>query len=273
MNSPSRDHLLGYVLKALSAEEQEQIESALDQNPSLRTELHRLQSCVGQWGLNERPEPVDPPAGLAARTCRFVAGQAVQPVVTPGGAVAYQAIEPQRHFTWSDFVTIAAVVIAAASLFFPALSFSRFQAQIAACQNQLRLIGFGLHGYSDFQADHSFPGPEAEGPRAAAGIVAPLLVSHQLAESRMFLCPATSIMRTAGEFVVPLPEELEMAAGQKLKELRQTMGGDYGYNLGYVDGGKLLRVCNSRRSDFAMVGDAPSNSRARRASGNHRGQG
>jgi hypothetical protein len=197
----------------------------------------------------------------------------MEPVVTQGGALAFQSIEPQRHFTWSDFVTIAAVIIAAASLFFPALSFSRFQAQIYACQNQLRQIGFGLHNYSDLQSDHSFPRPEAEGPRAAAGIVAPLLVSHKLAEPRMFLCPASSVMRPTGEFVVPLPEELDVAVGQQLKALHHAMGGDYGYNFGYVDGGKLLRVCNSRRSDFALVGDAPSNSRPRRASGNHRGQG
>jgi hypothetical protein len=153
------------------------------------------------------------------------------------------------------------------------LSFSRFQSQVYACQYQLQQIGRGLHGYSDLQSDHSFPGPEVEGPRAAAGVVAPLLVSHKLAEPRMFLCPATSVMRQAGEFVIPLPEELDAAVGQKLKALQRTMGGDYGYNFGFVDGGKLQRVCDSRRSDFVLVGDAPSNSRPRRASGNHLGKG
>jgi hypothetical protein len=273
MSSPSREHLLGYVLQALSAEEHEQVEAELDQNPSLRAELDRLQTCVGQFGLTDRPDAFSPPRGLAARTCQFIAAQAVEPAVTPGGALACQPIESHWRFTWSDFVTIAAVVVAAASLFFPMLSFSRFQSQMYACQNQLRQIGFGLQGYSDLQADHSFPGPEAEGPRAAAGVVAPLLVSHKLAEPRMFLCPATSVMRQAGEFVMPLPEELDTAVGQKLKTLQQSMGGDYGYNFGYVEGGKLLRTCNSQRSDFAVVGDAPSNSRPRRASGNHRGRG
>src|SRR5437868_294861 len=268
MSSPSREHLLGYVLQALSPEEHEQVEAELDQNNSLRAELDRLQSCIGQLGFTERPDAFDPPSGLAARTCQFIAAQAVEPVLTRGGALAYQGLEPQRRFTWSDFVTIAAVIVAAASLFFPALSFSRFRSQVLACQNQLRQIGFGLHTYSDLQADHSFPGPEAEGPRAAAGIVAPLLVSHKLAEPRMFLCPATSVMRPAGEFVIPLPEELDAAVGQKLKALQQTMGGDYGYSFGYVDGGKLLPTCNSRRSEFAVAGDAPSNSRPGRASGN-----
>src|SRR5438046_1135486 len=72
MSSPSREHLLGYLLKALSPDEHEQVESELDQNPSLRAEMHRLESCIGQIGLAEKPGQVDPPAGLAARTCRFV---------------------------------------------------------------------------------------------------------------------------------------------------------------------------------------------------------
>src|SRR5207247_1741564 len=113
------------------------------------------------------------------------------------GTIALHGFERERRFTWSDFVTMAAVLVAAASLFFPALSFSRFQAQIQTCQNQLRFIGLGLHEFSSRQPDHSFPGPEAEGNRAAAGIVAPLLVSHKLADSQMLLCPA-SIARGAG---------------------------------------------------------------------------
>src|SRR5437773_2757497 len=175
-------------------------------------------------------------------------------MVSPPGVLAYHPAEPRRRFTWSDFIAMAAVVAAAAALIFPALSFSRFQAQVATCQNQLRLIGFGLHGYSDLQADHSFPGPDLEGNRAAAGIVAPLLVSHQLADSRMFLCPASSIARDVAGFRVPLPEEVDQAMGQQLKAMVRTMGGDYGYNLGYTDSGKLLRTCNSLRENYALAG-------------------
>jgi hypothetical protein len=168
---------------------------------------------------------------------------------------------------------MAAVVLAAATLFFPALSLSKFQAQIATCQNQLRKIGFGLHGYSDLQPDRSFPGPDVEGNRAATGIVAPMLVSHRLADSRMFICPASSVLRDVADFRVPSLEELDQATGQRLKLLCQSMGGDYGYNMGYVSEGKLQRPCNARRANYALVGDAPSNSRPKRVSGNHHGRG
>ncbi|HMC11085.1 MAG TPA: hypothetical protein VKH44_07335 [Pirellulaceae bacterium] len=272
MSSPSRENLLGYLLQSLAPDEHEQVEAELNQNPTLRAEMRRLEACLGQIGLGDEPERLEPPAGLAARTCQFVAAQTSQ-TVTRAGALVIHGAERERRFTWSDFVTTAAVVVAAASLFFPALSFSRFQAQIATCQNQLRLIGFGLHEYSDRQPDHSFPGPEVEGNRAAAGIVAPLLVSRKLADSRMFLCPASSVLHDIADFRVPLPEELDRAVGQELKAMKRSMGGDYGFNMGYVEDGKLLRACNARRGGYVLAGDAPSNSQPRRVSGNHRGRG
>src|SRR5205807_7325783 len=125
--------------------------------------------------------------------------------------------EPHRHFTWSDLLVAAAALIVAAALFFPSLEYSRFNAQIAVCQNQLRFIGAGLQDFSDRQPDHSFPGPDASGPRAAAGVVAPILVNHQLVtDPRVFLCPSSQVKRLAGKFQVPLLDELDQLSGPDL---------------------------------------------------------
>jgi hypothetical protein len=272
MSRLSREHLLGFLLDALAPDEQQQVEAELNQNPKLRDELQSLESHLRPLGMCDRPQPIDPPVGLAARTCEYVAAQSAA-LVAPGGALVFRGVERERRFTWSDFVTMAAVIVAAASLFFPALSFSRFQAQIATCQNQLRLIGFGLHEYSNRQPDHSFPGPEVAGNRAATGIVAPILVSNKLADSQTFLCPASSAGRRPGGFRVPMPEELDLAVGPELKHLMASMGGDYGYNMGFVEDGKLVPARDQRRSGYAIAGDAPSNSRPRRVSGNHDGYG
>lgn len=269
MSSPFRDHLLGYLLGALAPDEKHQIETELAANPDLRTELDQLQRRMKRLGLDDSPLEIEPPAGLAERTCLYVTAYVARRRAMPANTVTGS----QRSFTWSDLVTMAAVIVAAASLFFPALSFSRFQAQIATCQNQLRLIGFGLHEYSDRQPDHSFPGPELNGSRAAAGIVAPLLVSHQLADSRTFLCPGSSVVRSVADFRVPRPEELDRAVGSELKALARSMAGDYGFNMGYIDGEALRRPCNARRPGYVLAGDAPSNLQPRRVSGNHRGRG
>jgi hypothetical protein len=130
-----------------------------------------------------------------------------------------------------------------------------------------------MQQYSDLQPDHSFPGPEAEGPRAAAGIVAPLLVSQNLANSQMFLCPGPPRSGDAGNARMPMLDELDRSAGKQLVALQKAMGGDYGFNMGYVDGGKLVRAANSRRGQYVLAGDAPSNSRPRRASANHADRG
>ena len=272
MTSPSREHLLGYLLGALSPDEHEQVEIEIAQNSALRDEMQRLKACVEAVGLAEERPGYEPPPGLAERTCRFVA-DAARRVSLPTGRLSGADIERDRRFTWSDLVTVAAVVVAAASLFFPALSFSRFQSQIATCQNQLRLIGFGMQEYSDLQPDHSFPGPEAEGPRAAAGMAGPLLVSQNLANSQMFLCPASSRFRNAAGFRMPMPEEVDRATGKALLALQKAMGGDYGFNMGYTDSGKLRKPINAHRGQYILAGDAPSNSRLHRASANHADRG
>ena len=75
MSTSSREHLLGYLLGALEPTEQEQVEAELDLDPALRAELDRLAGCVGSLGLTDQPLQFDPPAGLAVRTCRYVAAQ------------------------------------------------------------------------------------------------------------------------------------------------------------------------------------------------------
>ncbi len=272
MTSPSREHLLGYLLGALSPEEHEQIETEINQNPTLQAEMQRLKACVQHVGLADEPSDWEPPIGLAERTCQFVAASARQVALS---ASRFAGSEVERHrFNWSDLVTVAAVIVAAASLFFPALSFSRFQSQIATCQNQLRLIGYGMQEYSNLQPDHSFPGPEAEGPRSAAGVAAGMLVSNGLAQPHMFLCPASFRSKDSVRLPrMPLPEDLDRATGKELLAMQKAMGGDFGFNMGYTSDGKLLRPTNALRERYVLSGDAPSNSRPRRASGNHAGRG
>jgi len=274
MSSPSREHLLGYLLGALERTEHEQVELELDQDPMLRAELQRLERCVIRLGLEDQPRSFDPPMGLAARTCEYVSLQsrpAVErrSVLSPAGHS-----EARRRFTWSDLVVAAAVLVAAASLFFPAIGYSRIQAQIATCQNQMRLVGRGMHDFSDLQPDHSFPGPEASGNRSVAGVVAPLLVSHQLVrDPQVFICPASNAARQTKAFRVPDLKELDRASGMALAALQEVMGGDYGYNMGYTRDGQLVRPCNLRRGHYVLAADAPSDAQPGRVSANHRGRG
>src|SRR5262245_44245743 len=114
MSRPSRDHLLGFLLDALAPDEHEQVEAELQESPGLRAELHRLKSTMTRLGLGGPPPMLEPPARLAARTCEYVLAQS-RVLLTPAGTIAFQAPERLRRFSWSDLVTVAAVVVAAAS--------------------------------------------------------------------------------------------------------------------------------------------------------------
>jgi hypothetical protein len=274
MSSPSREHLLGYLLGALEHEQHEQVESELSQNDTLRSELNGLRARMQRIGLDHHPEYLEAPVGLASRTCLLVAQERERKVNPKMSSGAWIASESSRRMSWTESWVAAAVVLVAASLFFPALSYSRFQSQVAACQNQLRLIGFGLHGYSELQPDSSFPGPAASGNRSAAGIVAPMLISHQLVpRSRAFFCPAARQNRGGADPELPTLEAVDLASGKALAVMQRAMGGDYGFNFGYTDNGQLVRPRNASRPDFVLAGDAPSNAQRRRVSANHRGQG
>lgn len=273
MSSPSDEIdalLLGYLLGSLDPQEQAAVAAALQQNAALRDRLAQIAARLHELGMDRRPPTVAPPEGLAERTCQQILG--AEMAGWRRRVAAACAAPRELSLRWSDWVALAAVLLAAVSLVLPALRWSRFQAQVALCQNQLRLIGLGLHAYSEAAPDHSFPGPEAHGNRAVAGIVAPLLVDHQWAYPQMFLCPASPVPRRGG-FSVPALAEVDRAHGPRLRALQREMGGDYGYNLGYLEAGQLVRPRNLGRSHYILVADAPSNLQPRRVSANHGGRG
>jgi hypothetical protein len=101
-----------------------------------------------------------------------------------------------------------------------------------------------------------------------------MLTSHQLVpRSRAFYCPSARQNRGGVDPELPTLEAVDRASGKTLAVLQRAMGGDYGFNMGYMNNGVLVRPRNAARPEFILAGDAPSNAQPRRASGNHRGQG
>lgn len=271
MSSSSRDQLLGFVLGALEPHEHEQVEGALARDPALREEVRKLEACVGRLGLADKADHVEPPADLVARTCQLVAAQQRPALVL---RPAKEAAAASRRYTWADLAVAACALITAGAMLFPALAYSRGQAQIAGCQNNLRNVGFALQDFSQRQPDGSFPTPELTGNRSAAGVYAVHLMENGFVSSpSMFLCPGAQSLRPTPGYHPPTLAELDRAIGAALIALQRSMGGDFGANLGYTQDGQLRRACNSRRANFAIVGDAPSDSQQGRRSSNHAGRG
>jgi hypothetical protein len=97
-------------------------------------------------------------------------------------------------------------------------------------------------------------------------------------DPKRFVCPGATKQdesedATGEEFQVPTMADLRAASGDRLRRLQRTMGGSYGYHLGFVEGGQHRGVRNRLRRQFALMADVldPASDAAR--SCNHGGCG
>ncbi len=277
----AEQQLLGYLLGALDDGEQEAMEEELQRDSQLREQLvilrRRLEPLRQAFG-----EDLDPPIGLAQRTCAFVTAYAAthdEPsVVVPPTLLVESAPSPVgfwgtgRQWSWPDLTVVAGIVLAALAIVFPAIQSSRFQARLLTCQDHLRQLGQSLTEYS-VRHRGLFPQVPQQGTLAAAGIYAPVLLgSGFLNDMRTIICPA-SRLADAPQFRVPSLEELQTATGPELAQLRSVMGGSYGYSLGYTEAGQYHPTRNLGRAHFALMADAPSGALPGYQSLNHGGRG
>ncbi|MFO0871145.1 MAG: hypothetical protein U0935_19655 [Pirellulales bacterium] len=295
MSDSVREHLLGYLLDALEPEEVAQVEEALAADPTLQGELDRLAAhlrdldCDREWHA--------PPAGLAVETCRWIAIQLEEDTVgeafdppnshsagripahsgTPAATPQFHPISTRdvvsfRHWSFADFFVAAGILLAASFLFVPALAHSRFDAQRQACQNNLRQVGLALAGYADLHGGF-FPQIPLSGNRSFAGIFAPVLREGQFLPASLALsCPSSDVARRS-PWRIPTLSEIDAAREEQLVELRQSAGGGYGYNVGWMAGDEYRGPRNLRRQWFALVADSPGVDATGLRSDNHAGRG
>lgn len=266
MSDPVQERLLGYLLQALDETERQQVEESLRTDPQYRRELARAETSLKI--LEGTRADYLPPPGLLERTCRLVAERACptsRPAMTPvlTGVAAAGA-------RWPDMAMAVAVCLVSSLLIAPAIHQTRFQAQLNACKDNLRNLGMSLVDYSQLHEGY-FPTVPCEGRLSAAGIFAPtLLRGGFLKQPERLMCPGSS--RRVDH--IPSLEELQTAPASQLAALRSSMGGTYGYSLGYADEeGAYHSIKNQGRSHFALVADVPSPDQPARQSLNHAGRG
>lgn len=146
---PMQQQVLGHLLGALEDDEQEWLEAMLECDEEYRREWMAWRSRLAPL-MAARPD-VEPPAGLAARTCRLVAAygpvsrkrqlrpRRMSPDSTVSGGVS--------RIGWLDAAAVAMVLLVMAVLVPPAIQGSRFQSRLANCQDKLRQVGLDLTQY------------------------------------------------------------------------------------------------------------------------------
>ncbi len=269
MSNPNQHDLLGYLVDALEPREHEQIERQLRDDPALREELRRLRA--GLELLRDDDLNCEPLPGLARRACAFVARHRESTVEVAASEQMLAAhakslplapanVERQPPFGHSwRFVDVAValgVCLAGVAMLFPILSNLQANARITTCQNKLREIGMALAEYSQHQNGY-FPRVDEKGPLAAGGVYAPRLVAGgYITDPSEFLCPGAELPADAA-FRVPTLDELQTARDDQIAELRRSMGGSYGYTLGYRENGVYRPTRNLGRETFAIAADVP----------------
>jgi hypothetical protein len=263
-----REQLLGYLMGALEPEERDRVERQIRHDAALQQELELLHESLQP--LAAAADECEPPPGLAERTCLAVAQERrqvraaeVQPVELPASYAA--------RWSLADLAAAAGIIIAAGMLLFPAIQYSRTEARIAECQNNLKQIWMdGLSPYAQYNRG-MYPRVPTMGNRAAAGMYAVTLAEGEYlpADGAWSRCPGTSDCQGTTQ---PIPTEAQLlaASGARLAELRRTMGGDYGYNLGYLSpAGSYQPVRQRGSSTYAIMADAPCRRTDGRVSANH----
>jgi hypothetical protein len=248
-----RDQLLGYLLGALEPSEQEEVEARLMEDAQLQDALERLREKLTLLddGCEDGDGEYEPPSGLAARTCKYVAARAVVAPKAPACGTG-----PLGGWRVQDMIVGSGVFLAACMLIFPAIAHSLSAARVTNCQNNLRAIGLAMGAYSDFHAGQ-FPFVPEQGPLAVAGIYGPILVDLRLIEGPMLICPASPLADQGSEFMVPRLVQVVGASAAELPVLQSRMGGSYGYTLGYYVDGRYRGHRNLGRPQFALMADAP----------------
>ena len=298
MKHPSQEDLLGYVLGALDAQEQRDLQLQIDADPELEEKLLEIKSSLVP--LEYLDGGSAPRPGLARRTSEMVANFQTQlsqetahrhPVtdqvfadgLVAGAAAASVGIQPAsmsimdrvtapRSWALTDMLVGVAAAAVLVSLLLPAISYTRFNSRVVACQNNLRCLGNAMLAYSDMNADGQFPQIPVEGNLSGSGFYAvQLKESGLLPEDDTVLCQGRSQTRSA--FFIPSREQLNAAFGPRLESLRRTMGGDYGFTLGYIENEQYHCASNQGRTNFIILSDMPSQKLDGRQSANHGGYG
>jgi prepilin-type processing-associated H-X9-DG protein len=248
------ENLVGYLLKALDADTQRDVEGFLRTHPEERNRLELLRR--GLAPLAGDPD-VDPPPGLWVRTLARVAEHQSRKLPTAPEAPATQRVAPsRRNWRWVDALVAAGISFCAVGLALPGVKKLWQRHEVIACQNNLRLFHASLMGYSDLN-DGALPKVEAQGARSRAGIVVPILHDARVLDPHVSVtCAARSAQQPCDASVQEL-EELEQRHPEEFKDMARTLSGCYAYTLGYFEDGHLKGLRRDADGRLPIMADCP----------------
>lgn len=227
------ENLVGYLLEALSDEEQHQVEAALRESPELRARLESMQRALAPLAA-DRDMPQVPPSLLLSTLARIAEYQCRKlPAAPPPPS---HSLPPARHWLRRPDVMVAAlllIVLGGIGSSFLLHLWRDYHGRIV-CQDNLRRVWTGLQGYCDSH-EGNFPVVEENGPRGVAGIFVPVLGDSGMLGPQVAVgCPSQEPKPSPHRSLREMEELFESDPVRFRVEARRLAGG-YAYTLGYVD--------------------------------------
>ncbi len=257
-----REQLLGYLLGALDQDEHREVLELLQQRPSLESELNRLRGQLAP--LADAKIPFAPPSGLAERTMAHL-GPKPADVVQPAArsarrpwSAADHRFDGERAWSIVDVLVAAAVLLAAVSIFLPAIQQSRAMARRVTCQNTLAQFGFAFAEYAQNDPFGRLPRVEASGPGAFPG--QPVIVLREatyLPADARTVCPSSPQAFRRLQPEIPTIQEMAGASDADLALMQSNVCGSYAYPLGVIENGEVVAPKHQQRPDFGLMADSP----------------
>jgi len=213
------------------------------------------QSAAGQLALSGIPATSTPlTAGITAATLNFDSSRAGTPTVER--AAPPEQLPVQRRWHSYDVIASACMLMALGGVLLPTMLQSRDQARTAGCQSNLKDLYFSLAGFTTAN-NGRLPTADERGRLAFAGVFAPkLAAAGQMENPRILICPESNLAQDPS-FRVSSLNELNRAKPSELVLMQRTVGGSYGFTLGYREQGVYRPVMNLQRKTFALAGDLP----------------
>jgi hypothetical protein len=227
------ENLVGYLLNALDADTQRQVEAHLHTDPEAPRRLDLLRQALEPLAADaEVPEPTP---GLWVRTlARVVEGSTPELPRAPATLPLRRAAAPRPRWRRPDVLVAAAVLVALFSLAPPALFRFKLSRDKLSCQNNLRQFHVALSNYCDFN-DNNFPKVEATPPLHFAGSFVPQLNAAGV------LGPDVSVTCSGSGGPRPLRltrqqlDDLLRQDQEAFEQLVRETAGCYAYSLGFRD--------------------------------------
>lgn len=228
------ENLVGYLLKALEADEHRAVEEYLRGNTERQRRLEKVRRHVDRLAADA--VDADPPEGLWVRTLATIAEYKCRNLPYAPLPSASQKAGGRTWWRRVDVLVAAVLLLVVGGVLATWLFVARDREQMMACQENLRRFHSALWAYSESHPEGKFPEVQAQPPAHMAGFFVPLLHdAGQLPANITATCPGVE-RRTVPVRSVAELEALRREHPDEFRDVARTLGGCYAYTLGYREG-------------------------------------